>query len=72
MNADGMLYQYKIEIRRERLNSSGSVSSLNNDMGGLSPNGYHQYTNGSESSSRVLEAPIQIRTIALSQWSLTR
>lgn len=73
MNADGMLYQYKIEIRRERLNSSGSLSSLNNDVGGLSPSSALQYTsNGVETSGRVLEAPIQIRTIALSQWALTR
>jgi hypothetical protein len=75
MNADGMLYQYKIEIRRERLNSSGSITSLNNDVGGLSPSsGFHQQfnSNGVESSGRVMEAPIQIRTIALSQWALTR
>jgi len=72
-----MLYQYKIEIRRERLNSSGSVSSLNNDIGGLSPSaGFHQQYNSngvdSTQTGRIMEAPIQIRTIALSQWALTR
>lgn len=73
MNSDGMLYQYKIEIRRERLNSSGSVSSLNNDIGGLSPNSdsHKQYKSTSE-SGKMLEAPIQIRTVALSCWQLTR
>ncbi|KAI6192472.1 BCAS3 domain-containing protein [Aphelenchoides fujianensis] len=74
MNSDGMLYLYKIEVHKERLNSSGSVTSLNADVGGLSPSGYqHQhYTSANEASGKALEAPIRIRVIALCQWSLTR
>ncbi|KAI6200975.1 hypothetical protein M3Y96_00791800 [Aphelenchoides besseyi] len=72
MNSDGMLYLYKIEVRRERLNSTGSVSSLNADVGGLSPSSYQHHGNSNDTSGKVLESPIRIQVIALSQWSLTR
>lgn len=55
MSPDGSLCQYKVEVHRERLNSSGSANSLNVD-----------------DSNRALEAPVRVRVVALSQWSLTR
>ncbi|CAD5220713.1 unnamed protein product [Bursaphelenchus xylophilus] len=55
MSPDGTLSQYKIDIRRERFNSSGSVNSLNAD-----------------DSGKGVEAPIRVRVVALSEWSLTR
>jgi hypothetical protein len=46
---------------------------LNADIGNLSPNGGLQQFNANNlESGRMLEAPIQIRATALSQWQLTR
>ncbi|CAD5214678.1 unnamed protein product [Bursaphelenchus okinawaensis] len=55
MGPDGILSQYKMDVKRERFNSSGSVSSLNAD-----------------DSNKTVEAPVRVRVVALSEWSLTR
>jgi hypothetical protein len=74
MNADGVLTQYRIEIRRERHNSASSVSSLNiNDTLSSSPAGsLSGFPGANKAVASNTDSPVRIKVIATSQWMLTR
>lgn len=75
MNAEGILTQYRIEIRRERHNSSGSTSSLNvNDVLSSSPasGGFHPNGASPKVAQAGPDAPVRIKVIPISQWALSR
>lgn len=75
MNAEGILTQYRVEIRRERHNSTGSTSSLNvNDVLSSSPatGGFHPNGVSPKVTQAGPDAPVRIKVLPISQWALTR
>lgn len=78
MNAEGLFTEYRIDIRRERHNSSGSSSSLNmGDTLSSSPantGGLAHMANMNHNSKfgHQQDTPVRARVTPAFQWALKR